>query len=257
MKESYCIYAHTFPNGKRYIGQCKEPAVNRWRNGWGYIHQPLIHNAIQKYGWENAKHEVICSGLTQKAAYEKETALIKKLNTNAVNGGNGYNMSDGGESGSKGYKHTDECKKRLSELNSGENNGFYGKAHTDDTKAKISAVHKGKRTSEESRRKMSQSKTGEKHPLYGMPRSEETKQKLSKANTGENSPNFGLKGRDCPRSKSYLCKETGATYISLSEIKDSLNLTDVSHISGACLGKRKTAYGYHWEHINKNLTEKR
>lgn len=55
MKNSYCVYCHTFPNGKRYVGISSD-CEKRWRNGKGYETQPKMNRAIQKYGWENIKH---------------------------------------------------------------------------------------------------------------------------------------------------------------------------------------------------------
>ena len=45
-------------------------------------------------------------------------------------------MSDGGESGFRGGKHSAETRQILSELNSGENNAFYGKKHSAETRQK-------------------------------------------------------------------------------------------------------------------------
>lgn len=251
-EKSYCVYVHIFPNGKRYVGQCQEPAERRWKSGSGYRRQSLINSAILKYGWDNVQHEILYSGLALAEAHEKEVQLIKCLHTNSLRGGFGYNLSDGGESGSKGYKHTAQTRQLLSELNSGENNAFYGKRHPEETRQKISAAHKGKVMPEESRRKMSESKSGENHPQYGKHCSVETKQKLRKANLGEKHPQFGMKGRNNPHAKTYLCVETGEIYKSLFEIKDMLHLPDVSHISSVCIGKRKSAYGFSWEYISKN-----
>lgn len=247
MDESYCVYIHTFPNGKKYVGQCREPATSRWKGGSGYARQKLIHNAILKFGWDNITHEIALSGISRKAAYAKEIELIKALNTNGVAGGFGYNMSDGGESGANGYRHTTAMKAHFSELNKGEQNQFFGKKHTDESRRKISAVHKGKKVSDESRMKMSLSRRGENHPMFGRKQSNEVKRKLSEINLGEKNPNYGLRGRDCPHAKLYQCVETGVVYKSLSEIKTLLELIDASHVSAACLGKTKKAYGYHWQ----------
>lgn len=247
MAESYCVYVHTFPNGKKYVGQSKEPAENRWRNGNGYKNQPLLNNAILKYGWENVKHDLVCSGVSQEVAWSKEIEFIKTLNTNALDSGDGYNMSGGGESGSRGYKHTAEHKQRISGLISGTRNGFYGKKHTEETRSKISAANKGKVMSKESRQKMSKSRSGAKHFQFGKARSAETRARLSVANRGDKSPVYGLKGRDCPHAKSYRCIETGIVFGCLSEAQKSTN-ADAGHISSACTGRRKTAGGYHWEY---------
>jgi hypothetical protein len=251
-KDTYCVYILTFPNGKHYVGMCKEPAENRWQNGWGYYGQRLMINAIKKYGWENVERRIPYSGVTKEVACEKEIELIKELNSNYLKGKNGYNLSDGGESGFHGGKHSTETKELLSELNTGANNAFYGKKHSTETKLKMSRSGKGKHyPSEETREKMRIAKAGENHPMYGKHRSEEVKQKLRDANLGENNPIYGLKGRDCPHSKLYRCIETGKVYKSLSEVKEALNANDVSHISAVCRGKRKTANGHRWEYVTK------
>lgn len=53
------VYKHIFPNGKMYIGQTKFlDYERRWAGGYGYINQPVF-KAIQKFGWENIKHEIL------------------------------------------------------------------------------------------------------------------------------------------------------------------------------------------------------
>ena len=250
MEENYCVYIHTFPNGKVYVGQGKQPIENRWKDGWGYCGQKRIYNAIRKYGWKNIKHEIAVTGLSQTLACKTEAKLIERYNSNAMRGENGYNMSDGGESGSCGYKHTDACKKRMSELNKGENNRFFGKTHTDDTRKKISAANKNKIISVETRTKMSISKLGSKHPQFNKPRSDETKKKISNANIGQRHPQYGMLGSLNPHSKSVMCIETGVVYGCLEDIRAEFH-TDVSHVSSACRGNRKTACGYHWEYVEK------
>ena len=50
---NYCVYKHTTPNNKVYIGiTCKDPN-SRWRNGEGYATQKYFYKAIKKYGWDN------------------------------------------------------------------------------------------------------------------------------------------------------------------------------------------------------------
>lgn len=72
------VYKHIFPNGKVYIGQTKFlDYARRWSGGYGYMNQPVF-NAIQKYGWENIKHEILyadnveCSELRREAEYIKQ-----------------------------------------------------------------------------------------------------------------------------------------------------------------------------------------
>ena len=209
---NYCVYIHTSPNGKMYIGQTGDKPERRWKNdGSGYLHkdkntgkynQPAFAYAILKYGWNNFQHDIIANNLTKEAADDLEKLLINKFNT--MNSKYGYNLREGGSRGhpseetrrkmsesKKGVLLSEETKRKLSTLNKGENNPNYGKHPSEETRKKLSEANKGennynygKHPSEETRRKMSESHKGK-------CLSEETKRKLSEANKGENHPLYG------------------------------------------------------------------
>lgn len=44
-ENKYCIYRHTCPSGKVYIGQTKKKPRDRWANGRGYIGSPKFYNS--------------------------------------------------------------------------------------------------------------------------------------------------------------------------------------------------------------------
>lgn len=77
----WSVYIHTTPSGKKYVGITSRKLNKRWRNGHGYNTQ-MFGRAIEKYGWENIKHEVIASDLTHDKAVELEKFLIAKYKTN-------------------------------------------------------------------------------------------------------------------------------------------------------------------------------
>ena len=70
MENNYTVYMHIFPNNKRYIGITSMGVKNRWRKGKGYYKCQLIYKAIQKYGWENIKHEILYEDLTKLTSEE-------------------------------------------------------------------------------------------------------------------------------------------------------------------------------------------
>ena len=72
----WCVYKHTSPSKGVYIRITKQNPVIRWSNGSGYKRNPYFYKAIQKYGWDNFKHEILFSNLTQEEAERYE----KKLN---------------------------------------------------------------------------------------------------------------------------------------------------------------------------------
>ena len=105
----YCVYMHTCPKGRVYIGITRNNPLKRWQNGTGYRTNEYFTRAIKKYGWENFKHEILFTGLSEKEAKEKEIYLIAKYKSNQRK--YGYNISSGGESRS-GTKLTEEHKEK-------------------------------------------------------------------------------------------------------------------------------------------------
>lgn len=141
----FSVYMHTnIINNKKYIGITSRNPKDRWYNGKGYPHNDYFTNAINKYGWDNFKHEILYSNLTEEEACLKEQELIKLYKSNQHD--YGYNL----ESGGKYFKVNDLTKKKIS-------NSLKGRIITEDMKLKISNSEKGKLVSEETRKKISES----------------------------------------------------------------------------------------------------
>lgn len=95
MNNNYYVYAHTFPNGKKYVGITRQKPKERWgSNGNGYKKQP-VYKAIQLYGWNNIIYDIVCENISKEFAQTKEKELIQKYDS--IN--NGYNVSPGGGCG--------------------------------------------------------------------------------------------------------------------------------------------------------------
>lgn len=90
---SYTVYMHTFPNGKKYIGITCLDVQKRWKDGNGYKKQ-FVYNAIKKYGWNNIIHEILYVNFSQTEAETMEKYLISVLKTNMRE--YGYNIEAGG-----------------------------------------------------------------------------------------------------------------------------------------------------------------
>lgn len=103
MSESYCVYIHTSPSGKRYIGITSEKNPReRWgRNGCRY-ERMRFGGAIRKYGWDNIRHEIVAEELSKDEAVAMEIELISRYNT--MNRKCGYNVSPGGNYASPSKK---------------------------------------------------------------------------------------------------------------------------------------------------------
>lgn len=83
-----CVYRHTAPDGRMYIGIAQEPAKIRWANGKGYKDNPEFWKCICEVGWENIAHEILVSGVGSWEARRIESKLIDLYGTLAPNGFN-------------------------------------------------------------------------------------------------------------------------------------------------------------------------
>lgn len=135
--EKYCVYKHTCPNGKVYIGITMQGIKRRWGNGHNYSRQKLFNSAIKKYGWDNIKHEVLFENLDETNAKEIEKRLIQEYKS--FDSKYGYNISLGGE-GTYGYKISEEQRRKLSISHKGKTPPNKGVPMSEEQKKKIKAT---------------------------------------------------------------------------------------------------------------------
>ena len=91
---TWCIYKHTSPSNKSYIGMTYRDPKARWQNGTGYSIETKFGKAIQKYGWDNFTHEILEVGIqTLDKAKEREMYWINHFDSYK----NGYNSTIGGD----------------------------------------------------------------------------------------------------------------------------------------------------------------
>lgn len=218
----FYIYCHTAPNGKRYIGQtCLNPE-RRWNNGHGYDNCTYMHRAIEKYGWDNFKHEILCVVHTRKVANLFEQHYIAKYDT--FNEEHGYNLTEGG-AGVVGCTWDEERKRERSKRISGEGNPMYGRRHSEESLKKMSENRKGKYVSPEMREFRSNI--------------------LREAN----------RKRRTPIRQLDMDGNLVAIHDGFGELEKSTGFKH-SDIIGVCQGKRDCAYGFRWEYVNEALRKK-
>lgn len=220
-KERYILYKHISPSNKVYIGITQQNPEKRWQNGRGYKSNKYFWRAIQKYGWDNFKHEILYVDLTKEEAEQKEIELIAYYDSTKKE--NGYNIDNGGNCiGSFSDEHRRNISKSLTgkvNLNlRGEKHPMYGKHHSEEIKKKISESRKGK---------------------GGFVLSEEHKKHLSKIH-----------------SKPVLQYDSDGTFIKEWESavvasKETGILR--SDITSCCNNKIKTCGGFIWKHKKDEL----
>ena len=227
----YCITNKI--DGKQYIGQTKHDVDTRLKEHFQIAEKTKrnlhLYNAIRKYGKENFDI------LAEEDLDKWEMYYIGLHDTFC----NGYNNTIGG-GGVRGYHHTEETKKKISENH---NPNIYTKERAE----KISFANKGKKKSLEHRRKLSENakkRVGAKNPFYGKHHSEETKSVLHEANklyvfkqytvdTHELMNVF----QDIDDICSYVLKQN------LSKAKPQ---SIKYRIYATIEGRQKEAYGYSW-----------
>lgn len=217
---SYTVYKHTSPSGKVYIGLTKKKPEQRWDNGNGYKHSPHFRAAIQKYGWENIRHEVLAEGMTKEEAAQMEIRLIAEHNS--TDRRFGYNADHGGYAPGR---MSEETRRKLAKHMLGELNPTRRLGHP----------FKGKHNSEASRLKMSSAAKAR----VGRVVSIETKQKL----------------REAQEKRPVACLTTGMAYAGIHEAAESTGLC-ASKICAVCRGRRKTTGGLRWAYIEKEASDK-
>ena len=88
---------HVFPNGKRYIGKTvKKLSYRTGKDFSGYKTQELLWRAIQKYGVDAIRTEILYRGISESELSRYEMLCIARWGTHHSLG-NGYNGTWGGE----------------------------------------------------------------------------------------------------------------------------------------------------------------
>ena len=273
MDKKYCVYLHTFPNGKVYVGTtCRKPKY-RWNNGNGYANrQRKMFNAIQKYGWENVKHEILYDDLTKEEAAQKEIELIGLYNS--TNDKYGYNIEKGGN---LNKEITQETRQLMIKNHKGRTGmkltkeqcatiGFYSKKRWDAMTNKQKKEHiekmakanrgkhswnKGLHFSEEAKNNMSiaqkkRYENGYINPRKGKHLSQDTKDKISQKKLGKKLSENARKNmkENNYNAKKIIVLETKQIFNSGKECAEILGCHR-SNPNFACNGKIKTCKGYH------------
>ena len=181
-------------NGKSYIGQTVNLSDRIYRHFSDNSGSLLLKLAIEKYGKESFRVEVLHDEVPLNLLDKMEIIEIRFWGSISPNG---YNITEGGY-GLRGYQFTDEDRvkmsvfgkgkkrspetcRRISNSKKGDKHPFYGKALSDSHKTKISKAMTGIVRSEETKRSLSEMRMGYGNPAYGTKHSDEHKAKISES----------------------------------------------------------------------------
>jgi len=237
--KGYCVYKHTTPSGKHYIGITRLSPNIRWDGGRGYNEQ-VFGRAVLKYGWDNISHEILAQDLTKEEACRQEQTFIQQLNTQHVN--YGYNVSNGGETNSMSL----ETRAKLSAGRIGRkypNTSATKMGHTVDTI-----------TRDKIREAVKQRWAEGCYPPKIC--KEETKQKIRAANLGKvlsaetrQKQSAALRANP-PVVRKCVCVETNQVFSSCAEAERFTGHMNpqTGNINACCRGDQKTAYKLTWRY---------
>ena len=238
MENNYKVYKHTCPSGKIYIGITQQKVNKRWDKGRGYKGNDYFTKAINKYGWENIKHEILYENLNKEEAENKEIELINLYKSNDRKFG--YNIENGG---STIGKHSEEVKEKMALIKEKETKDIINL----ETKEVFPSATKAAKKYNNSPSNILLCCKGERimasgfhwmfYDDYKNKTEHEIKSIISKVlrNQGK-----------------VICIETKEIFDSIKEAANKYKINQF-HLAECCKGNDKTCGGYHWIHYNKYL----
>lgn len=262
----WCVYLHTFPNGKVYVGVTSRTPNRRWGlNGQGYCNNRYMWNAINKYGWENVEHTILLNGLNREEASQAEQYFIAKYD--ATNRKKGYNFTTGGvhyefsedvKAKMRGPKNLSDEARNVFRENGKRNYEKYlkGRRQTPEEIKKMSETKRGVKQSEEVRKKRGEALKNKWAQQGGL--SEEHKQKLRQASTGRKHSEEAIEKMRAakspeknPRSRRVLQLSDGVVIGEYCSTREAMRETGINYASivRVCNGVRlHQAGGYQWKY---------
>jgi len=233
-------------NGRFYVGQDLNNNPNYIGSG------KILKQAINKYGKDNFKKEILEICYSKEHLNEREIYWIDKLNARERN--IGYNISSGGVYGDTISTHPnrEEIKKKISKSNK-------GKKRSLETRKKLSKSLMGHIVTEETKLKMSKTRK-EKNYKPSKKNIEKTIKRLKENHSGVNNINAKTFYLISPNGKEYttcgnlptFCKENN---INVNVLRNFVNKGKVPPTSKNNNKIRENTNG--WEiKTDKNITSK-
>ena len=234
-------------NGKRYVGVTSKGYLFRFHQ---HImesrdkirHNSLLHKAMVKYGESAFSVQLIETGISDEDIKDKEKYYIRLYDTFYVNH-HGYNMTEGGD-GMSGYRHTEECKAKISKT-------LQGHKFPESRNHKIRQAMLGREYKPEWRDALSKSRKGRfagaNNSFYGKQHSADTKQKISDANSKHQILQYDLDTSEVLREFKNFC--VAARWVIDNNLSTALVSTIAARLRVVATSENSqcSAYGYCWK----------
>ena len=130
---TYTVYQHrNLKNDKSYIGMTSREPKKRWKSGWGYQNNSQMWNDIMESNWNTDwEHNILGQFENKQEALNVEEMFIWLFDST----NDGYNTST---YGSGHYKRSEELKRKLSEVHTGEKHHMFGKHFSEEHRKHLS-----------------------------------------------------------------------------------------------------------------------
>lgn len=253
-----CIYLWTnVINNKHYVGQAHNfyNRMMQYRHGF---YNKYMTKAINKYGVENFDITILEKDVPYDKLDEREQYWLDYYQSYKRD--KGYNICQFAST-TFGYKHTDEDKKKMSNIRKekcqdpeycerwkGERNGMYGKHRSDENQRKMSEYLRNRWANDEEYREFWRNRMsgennyffdkhlyGELNGMYGKHHSDETKRKISQSKSGKSNPSA---------KRRVKCVETDIEYDSMTDAANDIGVK-LSTLS-TCIIRKLPCKGYHF-----------
>lgn len=177
------VYKLISPSGKVYIGQTRN--CEKRKKNYKLLQckqQKILYNSLSKHGFDNHNFEILYTFPTdvdQNTLDIYETFCYDQFLESGCQMLNGIRPDGQSGHAPKGWKHSEEAKKKLSDAKLGDKNPRFGKTYTTEEKEFIYAKQAEAFKNPETRVKMS--RPGEKNWFFGKKHSPELQQRLNDA----------------------------------------------------------------------------
>jgi len=233
MRSDFLVYVHTrLDNGEPfYVGKGTikriRTSTNRNKHWKGIVAKCNGFNSI-----------IIKSDLTEGDAFQLEKDTITEYRLKKINL---CNYTDGGD-GVSGYRHTNECKLKMSKLAKGRPAHNKGSKASDSSKEKMRIAKLGKKLSKEHIEKVAASKRGKSL-------SHECRMKISNALTGKKH----TEETRIKMSTPVVCLTNGTLYNSMTQAARELGVWS-SSITKVCQGILSQTGGFKFSYSTQAIT---
>jgi group I intron endonuclease len=213
-------------NGKKYVGSSQN-IQKRWRSEHRYFLRKNKHcNRHLQAAWNKYGGSVFDLQVLEYCQVE-DLFIIEQYYLDWLTpfGDQGYNLSKFAEPTPKGWKHSDESKKKMR----GPKNHLFGKSLPEATKKKISDALRGRKhkpMSEQQKKQHSITMKGRPSPNKGRKMSEHVKEKISKSLQGNIPWNKGKPMGEQQKEKlrkprkCRFCQQTGHNQLTCLQLKN-------------------------------------